>query len=114
MVWSHRSKQYFDNSIAFFSWNTAQNCHSKKENKNKNDSSEKTSGVLAQELLNIFPEAVRISDNREYFVHYAGIIPLLIEGMKEQQEEIKALKQEVNYLKQLEQRVKALEQSNEN
>lgn len=69
----------------------------------------KTSGVLAQELIKIFPEAVRISENGEYFVHYAGIVPLIIEGIKEQQTEIESLKREISELKNLEERIKKLE-----
>ena len=61
-----------------------------------------TSGVLAQELYRVFPEAVEINEHGEYFVHYAGIIPLLIEAIKEQQKEI-------SELKNLEERIKKLE-----
>lgn len=77
--------------------------------KAKRDVSIETSGVLAQELNEIFPQAVRISDNGEYFVHYAGIVPLLIEGFKEQQKEIDNLKKEVSELKNLEARIQILE-----
>lgn len=80
----------------------------------KNNSTEKykgeklvrTSGVIAQELYEVLPEAVQISENGEYFVHYAGIIPLLIEAIKEQQKEI-------DKLKNLEERILKLE-SNSN
>ncbi len=68
-----------------------------------------SSGVIAQELAQVLPEAVQTNDNGEYFVHYAGIIPLLIEGMKEQQELIKEQQQELNRLKKLEDRIKKLE-----
>ena len=69
----------------------------------------KTSGVLAQELYEVLPEAVQISENGEYFVHYAGIIPLLIEGAKEQQKVIDELKTEISQLKRLEERIIKLE-----
>ena len=70
--------------------------------KQKGNQANKTSGVLAQELFEVLPEAVQISENGEYFVHYAGIIPLLIEALKEQQKEI-------DKLKQLEKRISRLE-----
>lgn len=49
-------------------------------------------GVLAQEILEVLPEAVVKRDNGYYAVDYEKIIPLLIEAIKE-------LKSEVNQLK---------------
>jgi len=69
----------------------------------------KTSGVIAQELYKVLPEAVQISENGEYFVHYAGIIPLLIESIKEQQKIIERQQQDINKLKELEERILLLE-----
>lgn len=77
--------------------------------KQKGQKAIKTSGVIAQELYEILPEAVQINQNGEYFVHYAGIIPLLIEAIKEQQKEIEILKEEISELKKLEERIKKLE-----
>jgi len=68
-----------------------------------------TSGVIAQELYEVLPEAVQVSENGEYFVHYAGIIPLLIEGLKEQQEIIANQQREIEKLKKLEERIKKIE-----
>lgn len=68
-----------------------------------------TTGVLAQELAQVLPEAVQINQHGEYFVHYAGIIPLLIEGIKEQQQIIQQQQQELDRLKKLEDRIKKLE-----
>ncbi|MFK5982364.1 MAG: tail fiber domain-containing protein [Flavobacteriaceae bacterium] len=70
--------------------------------KQKGQQAIKTSGVIAQELYEILPEAVQVNDKGEYFVHYAGIIPLLIEAIKEQQKEIKVLKQLEKRIIQLE------------
>ena len=57
----------------------------------KGDKPIKSSGVLAQELEKVLPEAVQKSENGDYFVDYAAITPLLIEAIKSQSEKIKAL-----------------------
>lgn len=55
-------------------------------------------GVLAQELAPILPEAVSQNESGQYFVNYDAIIPVLIEGMKEQQKMIEELKEKVERL----------------
>ena len=67
-------------------------------------------GVFAQDVQEVLPEAVKIApfdndgdDNsksgEEYLtVQYEKIVPLLIEGMKEQQKQIEDLKAIVNKL----------------
>ncbi|WP_417197827.1 tail fiber domain-containing protein [Bizionia sp.] len=79
-----------------------------KQNDNKStiDFNKTTSGVIAQELYKVFPEAVEISKNDEYFVHYAGIVPLLIEAIKEQEIKINYLE---NKLQSIEKRLQSLE-----
>jgi hypothetical protein len=77
--------------------------------KKKGQIANKTSGVIAQELYKVLPEAVQISDNGDYFVHYAGIVPLLIEGLKKQQEIINKQQKDIDKLKQLEARILKLE-----
>ncbi|QIE60215.1 hypothetical protein G5B37_11785 [Rasiella rasia] len=67
--------------------------------RSKGERPKKTSGVLAQELQKILPEAVQVSEDNEYFVHYAGITPLLIEGIKELNQENIQLKKEQSELK---------------
>jgi len=55
---------------------------------NWNDKSEKEGtdvGVIAQEIMEVLPEAVIIRDNGYLAVRYEKIIPLLIEAIKEQQ-----------------------------
>ena len=49
-------------------------------------------GVIAQELKEIIPESVRENDTGYLSVRYEKIIPLLIEAIKELNEEIKILK----------------------
>ena len=52
-------------------------------------------GVIAQEVLKVFPEAV--NNTGEYMsVSYNKLVPLLIEGMKEQQLKIEALERRLN------------------
>ena len=53
-------------------------------------------GVIAQEVEEILPEVVRQRDDGTKAVDYQKMVALLIEGMKEQQEQIKALTEQVN------------------
>lgn len=48
----------------------------------------KTIGVLAQELLKVYPELVGQDSDGYYAVDYIGLIPVLIEAIKEQQYQI--------------------------
>jgi hypothetical protein len=50
------------------------------------------SGVIAQELLEIFPEVVNESDEGYYSVAYGKIVPLLIEAIKELKTELDIVK----------------------
>ena len=58
---------------------------------------EKSAGIIAQDVEKVLPEIVKQKEDRsgEEFksVDYNGIIGLLVEGMKEQQEEIEKLKE---------------------
>jgi len=58
-------------------------------------------GLIAQEVEKIVPEVVYTDDNemQSKSIDYAKLVPLLIEGMKEQQKEIDALKREIMTLK---------------
>jgi len=57
------------------------------------------SGFIAQELEKIIPEVVETDENGDKFVNYDGIIPYLVEGMKEQQLIIESLQSEIQELK---------------
>lgn len=57
----------------------------------KGDKPIQSSGVLAQEIEKILPQAVQKNDKGDYFVDYAAITPLLIEAIKEQNNKIKIL-----------------------
>lgn len=61
-----------------------------------------SSGVLAQEIETVLPEAIQKNEYGEYFVDYAAITPLLIEAIKEQNTKIQLLEQR---LQQLEEKV---------
>ena len=56
-------------------------------------------GVIAQEVEKVLPEVVQTRESGYKAVKYEKIIPLLIEGIKEQQEQIEQLKKEVEELK---------------
>ena len=51
-------------------------------------------GLLAQDVLKVFPELVKTANNSEetLSVNYQGLIPVLINAIKEQQEQIDELK----------------------
>jgi len=58
-------------------------------------------GVVAQELLEIYPDLVTYNEDAQmYAVNYVGLIPILVEAIKEQQAQIDDLQKAVNsYLK---------------
>ncbi len=55
-------------------------------------------GVLAQEVQKIYPQLVKTAADGTLSVNYSGFVPVLIEGMKEQQKQIEELKQLVKTL----------------
>lgn len=70
-------------------------------------------GFIAQEIEKVFPDLVGTDSNGFKTVNYSGVIPVLTEAIKTQQEEIESLKSENEQLKstleQLLKRVEALE-----
>jgi len=74
-------------------------------------------GFIAQELENIFPEVVKTESNGYKSVNYNGMIPVLVEAIKEQQKIINDLKYENEHLKtnndQVEGNIKQLKADNE-
>jgi trimeric autotransporter adhesin len=66
----------------------------------KGDKPIKSSGILAQELKEVLPEAVQQSVNGDYFVDYAAITPLLIEALKEQNKKIQTLEQKLKTIEE--------------
>jgi hypothetical protein len=56
-------------------------------------------GVVAQEILEVLPEAVTTRDTGYLAVRYEKLVPLLIEAIKEQNQNIEKLKEEIKNLK---------------
>ena len=59
-------------------------------------------GVLAQEIKEVFPELVSEDDNEMLAVNYQGLVPVLINALKEQQSEIDRLKEQEKRIERLE------------
>jgi hypothetical protein len=55
-------------------------------------------GVIAQEVQKVLPEAVKERDNGFLAVKYEKIVPLLIEGIKDQQKQIESLEARIKKL----------------
>ena len=55
-------------------------------------------GVIAQDVEKVLPELVSENDGKKA-VNYNGLIGLLIEAVKEQQQQINTLRQEIEELK---------------
>jgi hypothetical protein len=66
--------------------------------KNEKSDNRLQTGVLAQEVQKLFPELV--SENKEGIlaVNYSGLIPVMIESIKEQQKQIDELRKQVQTL----------------
>ena len=55
-------------------------------------------GVLAQEVKEVFPELVSTDENDMYSVNYQGLVPILINAIKEQDDKISRLENLVEQL----------------
>jgi len=51
-------------------------------------------GFIAQEIMEVLPEVVTLNPDGYYALSYEGVIPVLVEAMKEQQEIIENLKKD--------------------
>lgn len=58
-------------------------------------------GFIAQEIEKEMPELVTTNTEGQLAVNYNGMIPYLLQGIKEQQDQIKKLQDEINSLKKL-------------
>jgi hypothetical protein len=65
-------------------------------NKESKDYSGHDVGVIAQEIEKVLPEVVVTRGDGYKAVKYEKIIPLLVQGLKEQQEEIDQLKKDLD------------------
>ena len=66
-------------------------------------------GVLAQEIKEVFPELVTEDSNEMLAVNYQGLVPVLINALKEQQSEIDVLKEQESKCLEQEKRLERLE-----
>jgi len=66
-------------------------------------------GVLAQEIKKVFPELVTKDENENLAVNYQGLVPVLINALKEQQAEIDRIKTQEERLDRLERLVAAMD-----
>ena len=55
-------------------------------------------GVIAQEVEKVLPEIVKKRDNDYLAIKYEQLVPVLIEGIKEQQKQIDELKKKLEEL----------------
>ena len=75
-----------------FSWNDKQSTY---------EVGKKDYGVIAQEIEEVLPELVTTRDTGYKAVRYEKIVPVLIEGIKEQQAQINEQQAQINDLKEL-------------
>lgn len=68
-------------------------------------------GFLAQEMEKIIPEVVRTSVNGTKAISYTDLIPLLVEGMKEQQAIIMELQQRITSIESSDLNINKIKQS---
>lgn len=59
-------------------------------------SEKKQFGLIAQDVQKIFPELVDVSEDGDHSLNYIGLIPILIEAIKDQQNQIIALQNQIN------------------
>ena len=58
-------------------------------------------GVLAQEIKEVFPELVSEDDNEMLAVNYQGLVPVLINALKEQDAKMKEQEKRLERLERL-------------
>ncbi len=73
---------------------------SKKEAQDRIRESTNQIGFIAQEIQTVLPQLVKTNSEGMLSVNYVSVIPLLVEGMKEQQTLIDAQRTEIDNLKQ--------------
>jgi hypothetical protein len=55
-------------------------------------------GVIAQEVMEYFPELVGGSEEQGYYVHYAQIIPIIVEAIQIQTKTLESYENELEIL----------------
>jgi len=77
-----------------FDWDNDAFVHNKDEK--KPDFTERATGVIAQDVEKVLPEAVRENEDGFKNVAYGNMVGLLIEAIKEQQQQINELREKLN------------------
>jgi hypothetical protein len=72
---------------------------------NEQKDKEQQIGLLAQEVQKIYPQLVKQNSRGELSVNYSGLVPVLLEGMKEQQKQIDAQQKQIDEFKNLVQKL---------
>jgi hypothetical protein len=62
---------------------------------------DKKIGVLAQDIQKVFPELVGTDDNQMLTVNYQGLVPVLINALKEQESKFVQQQLEIDELKEM-------------
>jgi hypothetical protein len=60
------------------------------------ETKESSIGVIAQEVERVFPELIKETNDNYKTVNYNGLVGVLIEAIKEQQNQIEELKSQIN------------------
>jgi len=71
----------------------------KEEYKDIEFTDKKQYGLIAQEVEKVLPDLVTVINNEDYSLNYTGLIPVLIEAVKEQQNQIIELNNKISDLK---------------
>jgi hypothetical protein len=58
-------------------------------------------GVLAQEIKKVFPELVTEDENEILAVNYQGLVPVLINALKEQENKVQEQEERIKRLEKL-------------
>ena len=67
---------------------------------NRKSDGERSTGVIAQELQQVLPEAVKQDEEGMLNVAYGNVVGLLIEGMKEMSAKMESMQAEIDRLKE--------------
>jgi hypothetical protein len=65
----------------------------------RKENNKRQTGVIAQDVLKVLPEAIEGSEEGMYSVAYGNMVGLLVEAIKEQQKQIEELRAEVKALR---------------
>nr|DAT15809.1 MAG TPA: structural protein [Caudoviricetes sp.] len=63
------------------------------------NSSERSGGVIAQDVLSVLPDIVHVGADDHYNVEYAGVVALLVEAVKDLSNQVNHLNEELEMIK---------------